>query len=462
MERRATRSSIKNNASASRYNPLAHNTSTTTTNTSTTTNAQSSIVGRNAKTTTTTPPTVRMTTSSMLRQQKNATSKSSPTKTPVARSTKSTTTTTTTSTTITPTMTPTPTTTTTPMTIDEPVSRKRTAIRSSSTSSSESVKRQRETITLDLYTVNLDRLDLYTLLDVTNTANATDIKTAGNLLIQRYRKKDDSIVAVSGDDGDYKRTNTVDAIQKVLAEGISVLSNRKRRRVYDYVYKSKDYVIDFNERVDRLQRDVANVYNKALRIENDAREFAETDLYVKLKNTVDEAIESNKINKHYKVTKTNRIRVTWPQPRFGSIDEDVTRTIIDENYLRSYFENDNVVAIVMCGASLNCAVIEVLTSGSVNAIVERESKRNKFLVRDYTEAEYATTTKINYAPELDKLQLLLQDIERLEEQLRASEMDELQTEKELVQAVVDTQLLIESVNEAQNAINNTNDSDMED
>ncbi|AAZ38286.1 ORF-120 [Agrotis segetum nucleopolyhedrovirus A] len=250
-----------------------------------------------------------------------------------------------------------------------------------------------------LYYVNLDKEDYYSLLNVGRNATRADIKASANNIMRIYKKRPDT-------DGG----NSYEAIQNTIGNAVQVLSNFLYRNIYnrhlDEKLKIQEYTV---EKVKPLQKTVTEIYNAALRLQNDAAEFFEMDIGQILRQNVYNTIERTTKSKQYKTTKTNRLLVEW------SVDENnlYDNGGIDENYLEKYFDNDGLVGLVMCGTRRGCAVIEVMTFKGVKAIIERETKRKQFRVRDYTEAEFGID-HTNYSPQLDRLDLLQNNLDEFE------------------------------------------------
>ena len=256
-----------------------------------------------------------------------------------------------------------------------------------------------------LYYWNLDAISYYELLNVGRNATKADITSKVNNLQLMYKKPRDDDTAAE---------NTNEKIHSTLGNALQVLSVVSNRKVYDQYIDEKDKLDDyFNNHIAPLRKTANEMYSSLLRIENDARDFYEMDIAQILKHNVYKIIESNIKNIHYKTTITNRLLVEWSLA--GELDS-YNNAGIDEEYLNKYFKDDGVVAIVLCSNRPGCAVIELLTQKTIMSIIERESKRKRFSVRDYTEAEFGID-HTNYSPQLDKLNVIQNDIDELDQKL---------------------------------------------
>ncbi|AIZ48675.1 bjdp [Agrotis segetum nucleopolyhedrovirus B] len=257
-----------------------------------------------------------------------------------------------------------------------------------------------------LFYLQLNKIDYYTLLNVSRNASRVEITNSVNKLSRNYKKHNDY------EEGG----NSLEAIHKTIGEAAHVLTNSLKRQIYNSILDEKLKLHNYYvESVRPLQKTVTEIYNGVLRLRNDAEEFFEMDIKQMLEQRVYETIARNTKNKHYRSTKTNRLRIEW----------DVNRAGIDESYLENYFKNDGLVAVVMCSVRYGCAVIELMTYGGIKSIIERENKRKVFTVRDYTEAEFGLDHS-NYSPLLDKLNLIQNDIDEAEQAIRA-ELDYLKS-----------------------------------
>jgi hypothetical protein len=285
----------------------------------------------------------------------------------------------------------------------------------SSADSAPKSKRKLPELLVDLFSVDLNQSDYYTLLNLDpSSVLSGDVKLNANYLVVDANKVIAEISKAQNVNNDEAPLNDVNDIQKVLAEAVSVLTVPEARNVYNRIQTEKQKLILFkNGAVKRVYNDVTETYNNIVLLKNDTQEFMETNIEDMLITAVHTTIKYNVKNKHYKTTKTNRIRIEW------HIDENdySSNGGIDEEYLREYFKNDRVVGLVMCTGRRNCAVAEVLTSGTVTAIIERESKRGNFIVRDYTEAEFGMD-RTNFSPQIDKLRLIMNEIESFEDSIR--------------------------------------------
>ncbi|ACI28830.1 agip129 [Agrotis ipsilon multiple nucleopolyhedrovirus] len=293
-----------------------------------------------------------------------------------------------------------------------PLRRSDTGIRSqsgesSSSTSTEGARVAAKVVRHDrLFYLQLDKIDYYTLLNVARSASRVEITNSVNKLSRNYKKHNDY------EEGG----NSLEAIHKTIGEAAHVLTNSLKRQIYNSILDEKLKLHNyFVESVRPLQKTVTEIYNGVLRLRNDAEEFFEMDIKQMLEQRVYETIARNTKNKHYRSTKTNRLRIEW----------DVNRAGIDESYLEEYFKNDGLVGLVMCSVRYGCAVIELMTHGGVKSIIERENKRKVFTVRDYTEAEFGLD-HTNYSPQIDKLNLIQNDIDEAEQAIRA-ELDYLKS-----------------------------------
>ncbi|QAT90398.1 baculovirus DnaJ domain protein [Spodoptera exempta nucleopolyhedrovirus] len=256
-----------------------------------------------------------------------------------------------------------------------------------------------------LYFIDLDKVDYYTILNVNRNSTKSDIIFNSNNLNRIYKKPMSNNA----------EANSLERIQKVLGDAILVLSNPTFKRNYNYFLDEKIKVQVFHlEKVMPLQRTTTQIYNDILRLKNDSEEFFEMNIGQILIQNVYDTIERNTKNKYFKSTKTNRLRVEWQVGDSDVYDE------IDEEYLTEYFKNDGLVGVVMCGTRPGCAVIELFTFTGVKNIIERENTRKKFTVQDYTEAELGIRNDDdanNYTPHMDRLNVILNDINELQEQL---------------------------------------------
>ncbi|AIE47771.1 J domain protein [Peridroma alphabaculovirus] len=258
----------------------------------------------------------------------------------------------------------------------------------------------------DLYKANLDALDYYQVLNVGRGATKAEIKSAANS-ISRSKKRDTTA----------EKENTPEQIHKVLNDAVFVLSSMINRNAYNRVLDEKIKMRDYyKERVRPLLKTLTEIYNGALRARNDLDELYEMDVLKLLQEHVYATIERNTKNKHYKSTKSNRIRVQWTVT-----DIDLGRNI-DERYLANYFKNDGLIGLVMCSTRPGCAVLEVLTSHGVTSIIDRENKRGVFEVRDYTEAEFGADNT-DFSRQIDQLNTLTYNLDEFEKDImqRASE-----------------------------------------
>lgn len=255
-----------------------------------------------------------------------------------------------------------------------------------------------------LYHIKLEKVDYYTLLNVGRNATRADVSTSANYLSRIYKKRD------TNEDG-----NSLESIQHTIGNAVQVLSNIHKRKIYNTYLDEKLKIHDyFVEKLRPLHKTATEIYNGALRLRNDAVEFFEMDIAQILQENVYNTIERSTKNKHYKTTKTNRLRIEWQVDQTHQFDNGG----VDENYLEKYFENDGLVGVVMCGARRGCAVIELMTYSGVKSIIERENKRKRFTVRDYTEAEFGID-HTNYSPLLDRFNLIRNDLDESEQQINA-------------------------------------------
>ncbi|ABM45822.1 baculovirus J domain protein [Spodoptera frugiperda multiple nucleopolyhedrovirus] len=279
----------------------------------------------------------------------------------------------------------------------------RSTSESSSTNSSEKpvaakVSRKEDA----LYFLNLDSISYYDLLNVGRNATKADITSKVNNLQHTYKK------SRVGRDVAATSENTNEKIHSTLGNALQVLGLPQNRKAYDRYMVEKDKINHyFNEKIMPLRKTANEIYSSALRLQNDAKDFYEMDIQLMLKENVYKTIQLKIKNKHYKTTITNRLLVEW------QVSEDDT---IDEEYLENYFKDDGIVALIMCSNRPGCAVIELLTQRNIKDIVERESKRKKFIVRDYTEAEMGID-HTNYSPQIDKINVIENDINELERKI---------------------------------------------
>ncbi|AYN45060.1 bjdp [Alphabaculovirus alterspexiguae] len=256
-----------------------------------------------------------------------------------------------------------------------------------------------------LYFIDLDKVDYYTILNVNRNSTKSDIVFSGNNLNRIYKKP-----MLNNDN-----TNSLEKIQKVLGDAILTLTNVNFKRNYNrYLNEKVKVQVFYLEKILPLQRTTTQIHNDALRLKNDSEEFFEMDIGQILVENVYNIIQYNTKNKYFKSTKTNRLRVEWKVSDNDVYDE------IDENYLTEYFKNDGLVGVVLCGTRPGCAVIELLTFHNVNNIIERENERKKFIIQDYTESELGIFNNEdinNFTPHLDRLNVILNDINELQEQL---------------------------------------------
>jgi hypothetical protein len=252
-----------------------------------------------------------------------------------------------------------------------------------------------------LWQANLDLVDYYRALGLTRTSTFADVKKAVNSLSRSYKQNQPSV----------ETRNTLDDILKIMTAANFVLTNKTSRDKYNQINDEKAKIRKYyNTTVKPLAQDVNEIYNNTLRIENNLIEHYEMNIERRLYERVYETIQHNIRTKHYKSTKTNRILVQWKTT--GHQDTSG----IDENYLYEYFKDDGLVGLVMCSTRPGCAVIELVTQGSVISIIERESKRNVFTVKDYTEAEY-TADNTSYSAEKDKLNLIDADLKEVKDRI---------------------------------------------
>lgn len=252
-----------------------------------------------------------------------------------------------------------------------------------------------------LWQANLDLVDYYRALGLTRTSTFADVKKAVNNLSRSYKQNQPSV----------ETRNSLDDILKIMTAANFVLTNKTLREKYNRINDEKANIRKYyNTSVKPLEKDINEIYNNALRIENNLIDHYEMDIEQRLYDRVYETIQHNIRTKHYKSTKTNRILVQWKTTGY----EDTTG--IDESYLYEYFKDDGLVGLVMCSTRPGCAVIELVTQGSVTGIIERESKRNVFSVRDYTAAEY-TADNTSYSAEKDRLNMIDADLKEVEDRI---------------------------------------------
>ncbi|AAF33640.1 ORF111 [Spodoptera exigua multiple nucleopolyhedrovirus] len=259
-----------------------------------------------------------------------------------------------------------------------------------------------------LYYINLDAISYYELLNVPKNATKADITSKVNNLQLVYKKSRPSSATNA------VAENTNEKIHSTLGNALQVLSVISNRRIYDRYVNEKDNLnVYFNDNIVPLRKTANEIYSSALRLQNDVAEYYETNVAQLLGHHVYQAIERNMKNIHYKTTITNRLLLEWPVSGESVYDNGG----IDEDYLEKYFKDDGVVAIIMCSTRPGCAVVELLTQKNIKNIIDREHERKVFsLVRDFTEAEFGID-HTNYEPQLDKINVLLNDIQELEQKL---------------------------------------------
>ncbi|CDG73015.1 Baculovirus J-domain protein bJDP [Spodoptera exigua multiple nucleopolyhedrovirus] len=259
-----------------------------------------------------------------------------------------------------------------------------------------------------LYYINLDAISYYELLNVPRNATKADITSKVNNLQLVYKKSRPSSTTNA------VAENTNEKIHSTLGNALQVLSVISNRRIYDRYVNEKDNLnVYFNDNIVPLRKTANEIYSSALRLQNDVAEYYETNVAQLLGHHVYQAIERNMKNIHYKTTITNRLLLEWPVSGESVYDNGG----IDEDYLEKYFKDDGVVAIIMCSTRPGCAVVELLTQKNIKNIIDREHERKVFsLVRDFTEAEFGID-HTNYEPQLDKINVLLNDIQELEQKL---------------------------------------------
>ncbi|QEI03552.1 BJDP [Spodoptera cosmioides nucleopolyhedrovirus] len=263
-----------------------------------------------------------------------------------------------------------------------------------------------------LYYINLDAISYYELLNVPRNATKADITSKVNNLQLAYKKSRPSAGGAAGDITLAENSN--EKIHSTLGNALQVLSVIPNRRVYDQYVNEKDNITAyFNDNIVPLRKTANEIYSGALRIQNDVVEYFETDVAQLLSQNIYQTIERNMKTIHYKTTLTNRLLLEWPV----NTDSVYDNGGIDEEYLEKHFKDDGVVAIMMCSTRPGCAVIELLTQKNIKNIIEREHDRKVFsLVRDFTEAEFGLD-QTNYEPQLDRVNVVLNDIEELERKL---------------------------------------------
>lgn len=261
-----------------------------------------------------------------------------------------------------------------------------------------------------LYYINLDAISYYELLNVPRNATKADITSKVNNLQLVYKKSRPSVAVATG----IVAENSNEKIHSTLGNALQVLSVIPNRRVYNqYVNEKDNLTVYFNDNIVPLRKTANEIYSGALRLQNDVAEYYETNVAQLLSHNIYQTIERNTKNIHYKTTITNRLLLEWPVNGESVYDNGG----IDEDYLEKYFRDDGVVAIIMCSTRPGCAVIELLTQKNIKSIIEREHERKVFsLVRDFTEAEFGID-HTNYEPQLDKINVVLNDIEELEQKL---------------------------------------------
>ncbi|QNV47902.1 J-domain binding protein [Alphabaculovirus altersperidaniae] len=279
---------------------------------------------------------------------------------------------------------------------------------SSSTSSDKPVAAKLKRKDDALYYMNLEIISYYELLNVTRNATKADITSKVNNLQLTYKKSRSSTATTAAE-------NTNEKIHSTLGNALQVLSVVQNRRIYDQYVNEKDKITNyFNDNIVPLRKTVNEIFSGALRLQNDAKDFYEIDIAQLLKTNIEKIIKQNIKNIHYKTTLTNRLLLEWP------IDESTiyNNAGIDEDYLQKYFENDGIIAVIMCSSRPGCAVIELMMQKNIKTIIDREHDRKTFSsVRDFTEAEFGLD-HTNYKPQLDKVDVLLNDIEELEQTFR--------------------------------------------
>ncbi|AXU41709.1 BJDP [Spodoptera eridania nucleopolyhedrovirus] len=255
-----------------------------------------------------------------------------------------------------------------------------------------------------LYYLNLDVISYYDLLNVPRNASKADITSKVNNLQLVYKKSR----PLNTD-----KENSNEKIHSTLGNALQVLSVIPNRRVYDQYMKEKDNVTAyFNDNIVPLRKTANEIYSGALRLQNDVKEFNEMNIAEILIPNVNAIIERNIKNIHYKTTLTNRLLIEWPVPA-----DSYNNGGIDEDYIQKYFKDDGLVAVMMCSTRPGCAVIELITQKNIKSIIEREQQRKIFSsVRDFTEAEFGID-QTNYEPQLDKVKMVLNDIQELEHKL---------------------------------------------
>nr|WHN38796.1 bJDP [Mamestra brassicae multiple nucleopolyhedrovirus] len=281
-----------------------------------------------------------------------------------------------------------------------------------------------------LYTLNLKYVDYYRILGISRTTTFHEIKKTINKLTRVYKQNEPY---QHGGDVQNPTQNSLDDILKVLNDANHTLTRKKLRDIYNSVLDKKQVVKNYKRTVLKpLENDITAFYNNVLRINNNLKDFYDSDIGQRLKEKVLTEIDNNTRNKYFKTTKTNRILVEW------NIYND-----IDEQYLKQYFQDDGVVGLVLCSNRPGCAVIELLTQKSVKSIIEREAKGTVFTsVRDYTEAEF-TANSTDFTVQKDKLIAIENELKELQDKINL-ELDKVEPVNANDEAALDM-LVLESL-----------------
>nr|WNA17512.1 bjdp [Alphabaculovirus mabrassicae] len=281
-----------------------------------------------------------------------------------------------------------------------------------------------------LYTLNLKYVDYYRILGISRTTTFHEIKKTINKLTRVYKQNEPY---QHGGDVQNATQNSLDDILKVLNDANHTLTRKKLRDIYNSVLDKKQVVKNYKRTVLKpLENDITAFYNNVLRINNNLKDFYDSDIGQRLKEKVLTEIDNNTRNKYFKTTKTNRILVEW------NIYND-----IDEQYLKQYFQDDGVVGLVLCSNRPGCAVIELLTQKSVKSIIEREAKGTVFTsVRDYTEAEF-TANSTDFTVQKDKLIAIENELKELQDKINL-ELDKVEPVNANDEAALDM-LVLESL-----------------
>nr|AFP95850.1 bjdp [Mamestra brassicae multiple nucleopolyhedrovirus] len=281
-----------------------------------------------------------------------------------------------------------------------------------------------------LYTLNLKYVDYYRILGISRTTTFHEIKKTINKLTRVYKQNEPY---QHGGDVQNATQNSLDDILKVLNDANHTLTRKKLRDIYNSVLDKKQVVKNYKRTVLKpLENDITAFYNNVLRINNNLKDFYDSDIGQRLKEKVLTEIDNNTRNKYFKTTKTNRILVEW------NIYNEY-----DEQYLKQYFQDDGVVGLVLCSNRPGCAVIELLTQKSVKSIIEREAKGTVFTsVRDYTEAEF-TANSTDFTVQKDKLIAIENELKELQEKINL-ELDKVEPVNANDEAALDM-LVLESL-----------------